>query len=276
MAKWLHHDRLMWLFTRALEGGARRLSMSACEWDISGNCLLPYRTEYVGRPRTGPIDNPDKFFVFEGKKMTMRVDILTRCGRCEPCGRARAAEWRIRTQQETARAARTWFGTLTLRPDLQYRMLEIARANAGARAIPWDELDDDQRFKRQADASLKEVTKYLKRVRAMSNVPLRYVCVTEKHKSGLPHFHLLVHEVELRPVTHRILSSQWRLGFEKWRLIPFDNLKTASYLCKYLTKTLAVRVRASKFYGQSQATVGAAVTSIRQIDDLGRNEQSEV
>lgn len=195
--------------------------------------------------------------------MTMRVRIWTRCRHCDKCANARRNEWRYRAREEIRRAGRTWFGTLTFSPLEQYRVLVEARSIAGARGWTWGELTDDQRFQRVAAQAGKEVTRYLKRVRKAAKVPLRYICVTERHKSGLPHFHLLVHEVELKPVTHKILSTQWHAGFERWRLVPPEDLRGAGYVTKYLAKEATGRVRASVGYGRSTSPVGLLLTAIK-------------
>lgn len=261
MARFIHHDRMVRLFQRAIFGGAIRTSISTAEWNIAGDCLRPYQTDVIGRPRDGGATDPfrqSKWHTSVGKAMTMRVTIGTRCRKCEKCHKARSNEWRYRAREELRVAGRSWFGTLTLAPIAHYRMMSEARATAAKAGEAWNTLSQDERFKRVAHASLKEVTKYLKRVRKQSKVPLRYICVTEQHKSGLPHFHLLMHEVELKPVTHRILSTQWDLGFEKWKLIPHDDLKGAGYVTKYLAKNVAwVRIRASQHYGKPTATVGS-------------------
>ena len=56
-----------------------------------------------------------------------------------------------------------------------------------------------------------EITKYFKRIRKNSDAPLRYILVQEQHKSGLPHFHALIHERDAaRPIRLRavLLPSQ--------------------------------------------------------------------
>lgn len=266
MPRMLHHDRMVNLFIRAMNGGAVRLSQSALRWEIHGDCLDPYWTETVGRPHgKGDLFRPDRDHVFIGGKGTLRVEITTRCRKCAKCAKARSNEWRYRAREELRRAGRTWFGTLTMSPEAQYRMLSLARHNAATRAVPWNTLSDEERFRRVASTSLKEVTLYIKRVRKEAAVPIRYMCVTERHKSGLPHFHMLVHEVELKPVKHKTLSSQWHLGFEKWRLVPHEDLNSARYICKYLTKDAVTRIRASQLYGKSISTVGGVLTSIRSL-----------
>ena len=262
------------LFIRALRGGAVRQSLSSLSWHIAGNCEKPYFTEVVGRPcdDAGDLARPYRDFTFTGGKMTMRVELWTRCRHCTACKQARANEWRYRAREELRRAARTWWGTLTLSPVAHYRVLCEARRLAATRAVDWSALSVEERFKRVANTGLKEVTRYVKRVRKQSKVPLRYICVTEKHKSGLPHFHMLVHEVELKPVTHKILSSQWTYGFEKWRLVPHEDVGRARYVTKYLTKApTGIRIRASEHYGKSIGTVGPVLTAIRDYD-LNRNQ----
>lgn len=239
------------LFIRAMNAGGERLSMSAIRWDISGTCRNPYWTEYVGRPGQ-KADGTGKTFVFTGKAMTMRLDIGTRCRKCPECAKAKSSLWRYRVREEVRLAARSWFGTLTLSPTEQYRVLSVARHIAHSTQVPWNTLSEEERFRRVADASLKEVTKYIKRVRKEAAVPFRYIVVTEKHKSGLPHFHMLVHETELRPVRHATLSKQWHLGFEKWKLVPFQDPKAAEYVCKYISKSAESRIRASIRYGRSE------------------------
>lgn len=253
------------LFLRALRSGARQISESACEWHCEGNCSAAYPTDIVGRPRDREGGQEGYWHHFKGGKHLLRVTLWTRCRKCDNCRKARANLWRFRAREELRAAGRTWFGTLTLSPINQYRMLVEARAQAATKGVEWRTLSDEERFKRVANASGKEVTRYLKRVRKQSRVPIRYICVTERHKSGLPHFHLLVHEVELKPVKHRILSDQWTYGFEKWKLLPHDDVNGAGYVTKYLTKHDAGRIRASTAYGTPQATVGRVVASLRTI-----------
>lgn len=268
MPRMIHHDRMVNLFIRAMNGGAVRKSQFRLAWAIHGDCADPYWSEVVGRPRdlTSDPARPGKWHTFSGGRGTLVVELTTRCRRCDQCRKARSNEWRWRVREELRRAPRSWFGTLTMGPAEQYRMLSAARHLAATKAVPWNALSDEEKFRRVALTSLKEVTKYIKRVRKQAQVPLRYICVTEKHKSGLPHFHMLVHEVELKPVTHKILSEQWTLGFEKWRLVPIEDLSHARYVTKYISKEAATRIRASLHYGQSTSPVGGVLKSLRQCD----------
>lgn len=275
MPRMLHHDKMVSLFIKAINGGAERLSICSADWNIAGNCRDPYRTEVMGRPRThaasGSPWRADKYFRFDARgPMPLFLVIHTRCRKCEGCRKARAWEWQFRTTEELRRAARSWFGTLTLSPESHYRMMALARHEAHIRSVPWQGLSSEERFQRIANTSLKEVTKYIKRVRKQAKVPLRYILVTETHRSGLPHFHMLVHEVEFKPVTHKILSSQWTLGFEKWRLVDFSIKPQASarYVTKYISKESQGRIRCSNLYGKSIGISGNVLTAYKNATSV--------
>lgn len=91
-----------------------------------------------------------------------------------------------------------------------------------------------------------EITKLVKRLREAYQEPLRLLLVVEAHKSGLPHYHMLVHQVNEKPLLYDDLKRLWRFGFSKWKLC---EPSAASYVCKYLTKSSLARVRASLGYG---------------------------
>ena len=177
----------------------------------------------------------------------VHVDIAVRCRKCETCLAARAASWRIRASAECRIAPRTWFGTLTLNAQAQFINLSTARLRLAGQGVDFDTLPVAEQFSELARTVGPEITKWLKRVRK-SVGPFRYILVVEAHKSGLPHFHCLIHEVA-NPVLHRVLSSTWRLGFTNFKLI--DDDRHAGYVCKYLSKSSLARVRASKDYGRS-------------------------
>lgn len=204
---------------------------------------------------------------------------MTECRRCEECLRKRAARWRYRAVAECEQAPRTWFGTLTLRPEEHYRIDALARQSERN----WHDLTDHAISGLRMRGVGKELTKWLKRVRKNSGVPFRYLAVTEIHTgekrsrikdrevqqhaiTGYPHIHLLVHEVNgEEPLLKKHLSGRWddkcsvwetppswTLGFTKFKLLPPDDKqKGAMYLCKYLSKAMDARVRASIDYGNN-------------------------
>lgn len=263
MTRWLHHDRMMILFTHALSLGAIRTSAASARWPIAGNCRNPYVTEVRGRPRR---EGQKTVVIGPGKPISYFLDIETRCRKCDKCLAHRAWKWRTRALEEVRLANRTWFGTLTVSPDNHFLALARVRAAASAGGVDFDTLGEQERWLRLVAEHGRDLTKYVKRLRKNSQVPIRYLIVAERHKSGLPHFHMLVHE-RGEPIRHKLLSEQWNLGFEKWRLTSPLEPKAALYLCKYLSKGLDARVRASQAYGQ-----GLRSWIISQLEQLGVND----
>lgn len=160
--------------------------------------------------------------------------------------------WIARAMHEIRVAERTWFATLTLAPEHQYRLQSEGLLAAAARSIPTKELTAREVEVLQWKAVQREVTKFLKRVRkAIGMGSLRYILVQEKHKSGLPHYHLLMHECDPgQPIRYDVLRTQWKLGFAKFKLVG-DDQRAAFYVCKYLAKANEGRVRASLGYGRA-------------------------
>lgn len=223
--------------SHALFAGARQTGPISVDWDIAGNCESPKGVELHGRKYR------DRH---HGSTAPAFVSMSVRCRRCATCLRARSRRWRYRAETEINQASRTWFGTLTLSPESHFHTGCVAASRNALRSVNFARLGADDQFTERHRVISDEITRYLKRVRKASGAPFRYLLVAEAHKSGLPHYHILLHEYGLK-VTHRVLSSQWLLGFEKWRLV--HDKGAAGYVCKYLTKSALARVRASKRYG---------------------------
>lgn len=160
--------------------------------------------------------------------------------------------WSTRAKAETQAAKRTWFGTLTLRPEAHVIMRSRARVRLATQGIDFDSLPIGEQFILHHHQCSIEITKYLKRVRKESAAQFRYLLVAEHHQSGLPHYHVLIHE-HVGAVKHATLAKQWLLGFEKYRLV--TDLREATYLCKYLSKATVARVRASVRYGETFSNI---------------------
>jgi hypothetical protein len=186
----------------------------------------------------------------------------------------------MKCRTEIAAAPRTWFGTLTFRPEQVYRAKCAANLRLAAQGTQWDELKEAEAFRRMADELGKEVTLFIKRVRKRA-ASLRYCLVAEAHKSGVPHFHMLAHEVhELSPVRHKLLVDCWTAGFSNWKLA---DERSAHYVTKYLTKSMRARIRASIGYGNITHTSydiaeGVRIISQKEMlnpkEDTEKNEQS--
>jgi hypothetical protein len=188
-------------------------------------------------------------------------------------------------EQQTS--TRTWFVTLTLNPASHSRMALRACHRLAAQGTDFDALEEKEAFRERHAECSTELTLWLKRVRMAAaidhrqsarlaegcnstpgqlcpchnlsdfRVPLTYLLVAEAHKSGLPHYHLLISEhEESRPVRARHLKSQWRLGFSDVKLVAQDDEgRSAAYVAKYLAKSALARVRASVGYGHEEHSI---------------------
>lgn len=237
-------------------------------------CEAAHTTIIYARPsRT----NTQKWIVVgRGTAAPMEVQLITPCRKCPRCLRHRARLWTARAITETNTASRTWFGTLTLAPQALFEALTRARRAKGRKGEDYDTLPFEQRFQLLASSIAPDITKYLKRVRAQASAPMRYLLVTESHKSGVPHFHLLVHEVLAEyPIRHAVLTGQWPLGFTNFKLVKPELRQDGSlyspapYVAKYLSKSSLARVRASLDYGKPPLVVvgqGAGTLQREKLD----------
>lgn len=191
--------------------------------------------------------------------------VAVRCRKCTECLRHRGRLWTARAIDETRVSTRTWFGTLTLAPDRQTWARYSALARIDARV---SDNTPENVFKESVKVIAPEITRFLKRVRKVT--PFRYLLVTEQHKSGMPHFHLLVHEYA-GAITKKTLEEKWRFGFSHWRLVPPGDEKKCGYVAKYLAKSALTRVRASADYGR-----GALAPLTERVLQATRQAQSVV
>lgn len=208
-------------------------------WNMAADCAAPYITSMY------PTFNVDKS---DPDYKPYQLDIFVRCRKCEACQKHRKALWWCRAQTETLQASRTWFSTLTFRPDIQARIR--ARAQLLSGDVVYETRLPEERFALMVKSSGQYLTKFLKRVRKNSGANLRYLLVPEPHKSGLPHYHALIHEYGDRPVKWVELDRAWQDGHSQFKLAAPE---AVGYVTKYITKTLGARVRASKGYGNSMA-----------------------
>lgn len=181
---------------------------------------------------------------------TLTVYVKVRCRKCSKCLWQKRRLWTAKSIAEVRQARRTWFVTLTVGPDRRFwAKAKASKTVETRRCERWDMLTPDERTRAIAGELAPEVTRWLKRVRKNSAALLRYLLVVEPHKDGFPHFHLLVHERE-RPVTKRQLQEAWKWGHSNAKLLDDGSVTQVRYCCKYLTKSMQTRVRASRRYGQ--------------------------
>lgn len=250
MPRWSHYDQVARIATKALAKGGRRVSPGLVEWDIGADCEAPKMVFLVGRKEALFADDKWRQADQVGQ-ITLELNMWTRCRQCRKCLAHRASLWRGRMRAEMGMASRTWFGTLTLRPDAHELAFRKACVRLTRSAVDFDRLSEREQFAERCKEISPEITRYLKRVRKNSGAAVRHIVVSEAHQSGLPHFHALIHEYG-GSVERRLLDAAWPLGFTKWRLAS-DERNEAAYLAKYLSKSNIARVRASLRYGQGPA-----------------------
>ena len=234
--------------------------------NYAGNCSAPVHIFRDGVPLT----KRGKSHVFGPMNERVQLSELeVRCRQCRQCLEARAHHWRMRAKSEWLAAHRTWFGTLTLSPDRHVAVGAQAALWAGQNieGKDFNLLSEAERFGARHRVISKEITDYVKRLRKNSGASLRLMCVVEAHKSGLPHYHMLVHEVSPADVIRkRVLQRAWRWGFSSWKLV--DDYRAAGYVTKYLAKSSLARVRASVDYGNPPNTAYAdsPVGGVQKLD----------
>lgn len=235
------------LFGRALRQGAKRISLTTCEWRLCGNCEQPRVVSHWTRP--APIIGVNK----PVGTIPLGIDLIVRCRQCPACERARSLIWSSRAEAEINHTVgRTWFVTLTVRPEHRSLAGSKARVLAREEGVDFDRIGRKRQFGYISRCMGEWLTLYLKRLRRRyakdePDVKFRYLCVFEPHKDGFPHIHLLVHEYE--GVIPARKFAIWRYGFVKARLVE-NGSKVARYVAKYCAKTINARVRASTQYGQ--------------------------
>lgn len=281
-----HASYVLALVSHAWDRGARHVSPSLWEWDVAGDCHVPAVCELEGRYDT-PVrmverdpwadasweklgivwaDGKFQFADLIRQKTPIVLQLHMRCRKCAACLRARARLWRERAERETRNAQRTWFGTLTLSPEWHFRLEMQTLGRLQGKAVDLRQLSASEQFREKNTEIFAEITKWLKRVRKESAATLRYCLVVELHKSGLPHYHALIHEVPNEgTVGERTLRKQWKLGHSSFKLVRAEE-NAARYVTKYLTKQALARVRASIRYGEDDSDDFAICQ--RQVVDL--------
>lgn len=261
-------DRARDIARDALDNGGQLVRPTTVAWNVAGKCSDPHFVEIAGRPERQALPNHtwskklgfvmlDRHaavdrHTYPGTKgqHPLWVDMTVGCRKCPACLRARMIHWRERAVLEINAASRTWFGTLTLSPHEHW--LSQCRAR-----VEFAGLSAAEQFAERHRANGVLLTNYVKRIRKHAGAGLRFLCVAEAHKSGLPHYHMLVHEPHRGSIVrHAQLSVQWTHGFTTWKLV--RDAKAANYVAKYLAKSSLARVRASVGYGNSNTALAIA------------------
>lgn len=250
MVQYRSLDAVRRLATKALAYGATRVTFSRIEWEVGAKCDGPLTVEIVGRG--------DRYEARSSVNPGHLSVLLTGlpCRKCTRCLRIRAARWAERAMTEIASSDRTWFCTLTLKPEVQHRVFMEELAARYARGWSSSDISEETEFLLRCQGGFNLVTKFWKNVRKPQAdeepVRLKYLVVAERHVSGLPHYHAFVHE-KAGSITYRRLADRWtKNGFFHAKLVGSEELshtKSARYLTKYIAKDMLCRVRASQRYG---------------------------
>lgn len=160
--------------------------------------------------------------IFGGR--ILRLDIQTRCRKCDACKAWKRRLWTARAFYEAGQSFRTWLCTFTL--GYEGRL----RASTSGDPDKW---------------LMTEMQSYLKRLREdLGPNTLRFLRVVEHHEDGTPHGHMLIHDLKGR-VVKRAIQRHWRHGFSHAKLADGKGIR---YVCKYVSKDARL-VRASVRYG---------------------------
>ncbi len=222
------------LAKRALANGALLASPRTVHWNMAGGCTDPIQRDMYAKGSGAHLPG-------------LTVEMVYRCRKCDNCRWCRRMQWQDKATIECALASRNWFGTLTFRPDMQDHILSVARHKSHGNGYDFEGFSPKEQFIKLCEAASRYHTLYLKRVRKNSGSRFRFLLVAEAHKSGKPHYHMLVHEQCMDIVPHRVLTECWVHGFTNWKLVLDGPIE--GYVCKYLSKSAAARVRASLHYG---------------------------
>lgn len=218
-------------------------------WNCAKGCTAPVWLQYIPRDDTNGI-----------RHKSMILDHYVKCRKCEACLSARRRLWYRRSLVEFERANRTWLCTFTLRPELQMRLQYAADIDCRKRRLETlDSLDEATRFSALCYAAGPVHSRYFRQLRKDGN-KLRYVHVAEAHKSGVPHWHALIHETG-EPIGKRVLQEAWPHGFTNMKLVV--DQRGCGYVSKYLTKQCSQRVRCSIAYGRTPADFALAKAESR-------------
>jgi len=219
--------------------GAQMYAPGQFTLDVSRDCSSPRYVEvsYTDQHRS-------KWRTWRGN-----VEYSVACRQCRNCLERRRRHWQARIVKELRQADRSWFGTLTIEPENAFLASLRAQKEMARREVLWTDMTEKERFNATVNALSGDISLFLKRVRKNSGAHVRYCLVAESHKSGVPHFHAVIHH-RVVPVRHKTLKDAWRLGFSDFKLVD-ENTKVARYIAKYLAKALGSRVRASARYGDN-------------------------
>ncbi len=208
---------------------------------------------------------------------------------------AKRAESEFRDTER--QGGRTWFVTLTFKPEEHYRLHTMTRQRLAKAGADLDKLDWSGAYSELLEEYHAELERFFDRLRvglATRGWPpanFRYLAVPEPHKGSQirVHYHVLLHEAlhvksgQFVPLKRRRIEQAWRgapngeaaqhgprarrdLGFVRALLVPTP--RDTQYVCKYLGKHhYEGRLRVSKRYGQQSEQAPEAALKEPAVPD---------
>lgn len=177
---------------------------------------------------------------------------------------------------EARASKRCWKATLTFSPQEAFLYETEARQRARKRNNSWDMVGPRDRKRYLLAAAGRRLTLAFKRAR-VNGFKVRYISVPELHKSGVVHFHLVIHEIgdEIRKQCQHCRGecgciacygtskrqcdgrkrpccwqAFWPHGFSQFKLVAEGGEAAAiRYATKYAAKDNCGRIRSSIRYG---------------------------
>jgi glycine/D-amino acid oxidase-like deaminating enzyme len=268
------------LALKAMENGGKSVSKTTVTWDVARGCANPVWLHHWARNDLSEIDvwdtshynatEPRVELRWLHSALRLDVEMTVPCRKCPACLRDRSREWAWRSWSEIRASPRTWFGTITIRPDDHYRFRMLAAVRlANTKGSDLESLPPDEQFRHHEREIYRALQKMFKRLRKAGH-RFRFLCVCESspsHQDGLPHYHVLIHEIGAQ-IKHEQLAGRrpdrkrgtdgipcpWPHGFVNIKLVDNDR-RAAWYVAKYLSKDAKLKPRPSVRYGREPATV---------------------
>lgn len=268
------------LKTRRLKADAVLAAQRGESWTLAGDCTSPVLVRLSAYDTVAM--TTDRKAVKRRSEKGEQVETDVRCRKCEACQRARRNFWAARACTEQGRAERTFFLTLTFRPQERLRIEALLERKLAAAGLTLRGADGctaiDDLPQRLGDEVRPLVAKFWKRLRKRTGERWRYFAAFEYHKDGWPHVHALVHaragavpdgkDARGFPAANQVFADTWGLGFTYTVPVAPDDPDKAFYVAKYVAKQ-GGRIAASQAYGRA-----ALADLASRGDDRGKRSAS--
>lgn len=238
------------------------------EIDAAKHCEAPIEHWTIARIAKGKHNERPSNIADTGLSRSVWVA----CRRCPGCRAFIRRMWIARCLREYSNAKRTWFCTLTFKPDTTLEMDEKAVKRCFSSGQLVDTPEGHYTF--LASEANKYLTDYLKRLRGRKSKGLfRYFAVVEPTKRFIPHFHLLLFE-QAETLTKAYLQEKWaQNGFSVVKLV--DDKRAIVYCTKYIQKEAQARVRASLGFGGNAHGVESDEGSVKGMPTKKNTETND-